>query len=149
MTSTNLTIKQENFCQTYVETGNASEAYRRAYDAKNMKPEVIAVKACELMKHGKLTVRIEALKASHAERHNVTIDILTEELNATLDLAMKNGNPSAGVSAIMAKAKIHGFLTMDRPNERDPIKDMSDEELDARIAELNEIEGRRRERLRI
>lgn len=144
MASTNLTIKQENFCQAYVETGNASEAYRRAYDAKNMKSEVIAVKACELMKHGKLTVRIEALQAAHVERHNITIDILTDELNAVLDLAMKNGNPAAAVSAIMGMAKIHSFLTMDRPNVRDPIKDMSDEELDARIAELNKIEEKER-----
>ncbi|MHA0947931.1 terminase small subunit [Enterobacter ludwigii] len=26
-----LTIKQEAFCQAYIETGNASEAYRRGY----------------------------------------------------------------------------------------------------------------------
>lgn len=42
-----LTIKQEAFARAYVETGNASEAYRRAYDAARMKPEVIAVKASE------------------------------------------------------------------------------------------------------
>lgn len=29
-----LTIKQENFCLYHVETGNASEAYRRAYDIR-------------------------------------------------------------------------------------------------------------------
>ena len=33
-----LTPKQEAFCLAYMETGNASEAYRRAYDADNMKP---------------------------------------------------------------------------------------------------------------
>ena len=31
-----LTEKQEAFCRAFVETGNASEAYRRSYDAKNM-----------------------------------------------------------------------------------------------------------------
>ena len=31
-----LTIKQEAFARAYVETGNASEAYRRAYNAENM-----------------------------------------------------------------------------------------------------------------
>ena len=48
MASTSLTIKQENFCQVYVETGNASEAYRRAYDAKNMKSETVRRTAKEL-----------------------------------------------------------------------------------------------------
>ena len=28
-----LTQKQENFCLAYIETGNASEAYRKAYNA--------------------------------------------------------------------------------------------------------------------
>ena len=46
-----LTIKQEAFARAYVETGNASEAYRRAYNAENMKQESIAVRACELLAH--------------------------------------------------------------------------------------------------
>ena len=40
-----LTAKQEAFARAYVETGNASEAYRRAYNAENMKQESIAVRA--------------------------------------------------------------------------------------------------------
>jgi len=35
------TQKQENFCLAYIECGNASEAYRRAYDAEYMKPETV------------------------------------------------------------------------------------------------------------
>jgi len=36
-----LTIKQEAFCQAYIEKGNASEAYRMAYAADKMKPETV------------------------------------------------------------------------------------------------------------
>ncbi|MGU9998175.1 terminase small subunit, partial [Bordetella avium] len=36
-----LTPKQEAFALAYVETGNASEAYRRAYSAERMKPETV------------------------------------------------------------------------------------------------------------
>jgi len=36
-----LTIKQEAFCQAYIETGNASEAYRTAYAA-----DKISLKQC-------------------------------------------------------------------------------------------------------
>lgn len=36
-----LTPKQETFCLAYIETGNASEAYRQAYDAENMKPDTV------------------------------------------------------------------------------------------------------------
>lgn len=39
-----LSVKQENFCNYYIECGNASEAYRRAYSCSNMKDESINVK---------------------------------------------------------------------------------------------------------
>ena len=56
-----LTPKQETFCQEYIKCGNASQAYRKAYDCENMKPETINVKACELLKNGNITVRIKEL----------------------------------------------------------------------------------------
>jgi len=57
-----LTQKQEMFCLAYIETGNASEAYRRAYDAKNMKQETIAKKACGLLAEGNIRGRVEELR---------------------------------------------------------------------------------------
>lgn len=54
-----LTPKQAAFVRAYLETGNASEAYRRAYNASNMKPEVIKVKASELLKNGNVAVTVE------------------------------------------------------------------------------------------
>lgn len=50
---TGLTIKQEAFCQAYIETGNASEAYRTAYAADKMKPEAVHVQACKLQDNPK------------------------------------------------------------------------------------------------
>ena len=44
-----LTPKQEKFAQVYVETSNASEAYRQAYDASKMKAETITVAASKLL----------------------------------------------------------------------------------------------------
>ena len=105
-----LTPKQEAFCQTYIETGNASEAYRQAYDAENMKPETVNRKAKELLDNGKIAARLEALQAEHQKRHNVTVDGLTGDLNDDRSLAHKVGQPGAAVSATMGKAKLHGFL---------------------------------------
>lgn len=58
-----LTQKQEAFALAYFETGNASEAYRRAYNAENMSPNVIHNKASALMAKGDVRVRIEQLRA--------------------------------------------------------------------------------------
>ena len=44
-----LTPKREKFVQAYVETGNASEAYRRAFKADKMSDAAIAVEASRLL----------------------------------------------------------------------------------------------------
>ena len=131
-----LTVKQDNFCRVYVETSNQSEAYRQAYDCEGSLPLTIRKRACELMDKPKIVVRIAELRAGHARRHNMTMDTLTHELDEAIEVAKSIDQPASMVSAIMGKAKIHGFLTEDRPNERNPIKDASDEELDKRLAEL-------------
>ena len=78
--SKKLTPKMEAFAQAYVELGNASEAYRRAYNAGRMKAETIVVNASRLLKDTKVTLRVEQLQAKHAERHDITVDSLTAEL---------------------------------------------------------------------
>ncbi|QHB17836.1 terminase small subunit [Mannheimia pernigra] len=106
---TELTPKQESFCLTYIETGNASEAYRQTYEAEGMKPETINRKAKELLDNGKITARIEELKAEHAERHKLTVDDLLKELEEARELAKAKENPNAMTQATMGKAKILGL----------------------------------------
>jgi phage terminase small subunit len=52
MATKSLTIKQETFVLAYIETGNASEAYRLSYNATKMKPASINRKATELLSNG-------------------------------------------------------------------------------------------------
>lgn len=75
-----LTQKQENFCLSYVEQGNASEAYRKSYNAGKMKPESIQRKACELMDNGNVTARIEELRSAAEKRTGITQDMVLREL---------------------------------------------------------------------
>lgn len=107
----NLTLKQEAFCQAYIETGNASEAYRMAYQAEGMKPEVVNVKAAELLKNGKVSVRVDELKEEHRNRHNLTVDDLIRELEEARQAALGADTPqsSAAVGATMGKAKLLGL----------------------------------------
>lgn len=135
-----ITPKQEAFALAYVETGNASEAYRRAYDAGNMKPESINRKAKELLDNGKIAARVDALRAEHVERHKFTVDNMIAQLDQDREYARQEGSPAAAVSASMGKAKILGFMTDKIHHSGGPLQvqvvrfsDMSDEEL-ARIA---------------
>ncbi|WP_439243801.1 terminase small subunit [Lonepinella sp. BR2474] len=107
---TEFTPKQENFCLIYIETGNASEAYRRAYNADKMKPESIHRRAKELLDNGKIRARIEQLQADNVARHNITVDsLLDDELEESRKQAMNNNQLSVAVSAVMGKARILGF----------------------------------------
>jgi hypothetical protein len=119
-----LTDKKEAACQAYIECGgNQSEAYRRAYNAKNMKPESIWTEASLLFSDPMVSQRVLELQAIHAERHNVTVDTITKELDEAKDLAKECEQPAAMTGAIMGKAKIHGLVT-----------DKKDVALDAEIA---------------
>lgn len=107
----NLTPKQEAFVQAYLTTGNASEAYRQAYDADGMKGATINRNAKALLENNKIAARLSAIQAIAVERTLVSVQSLTEELEEARALALQEGQPSAAVSASMGKAKLHGLLT--------------------------------------
>ncbi|CAB5670349.1 terminase small subunit [Providencia hangzhouensis] len=106
-----LTTKQENFCLAYIETGNASEAYRTAYDTAKMKPESINRKAKELLDNCKITARLDVLRQDIRARHDITVMKLLEELEAARLKALNADTPqaSAAVAATMGKARLTGL----------------------------------------
>ncbi len=107
-----LTDKQEAACQAYIEcNGNKSEAYRQAYNAKNMKPQTIWQEASALFNLPHVTKRVLELKALHAERHNVTVDTITRELDENREVGRAEGQSAAMTAATLGKAKIHGLIT--------------------------------------
>lgn len=108
----NLTPKQEAFAQKFVECGNASEAYRHAYDVGEETSEWVKVEASKLLKDPNVALTVIELQIEARERHDVTMDRLTEELEQARLQAMSDPKGAgAAVSAIMAKAKLHGLIT--------------------------------------
>lgn len=75
-----LTVKQENFCNYYIETGNATEAYRRAYTCDKMKDETVNRSAVELLNHPKITARVKKLQSALQKRSDITKDEAVKEL---------------------------------------------------------------------
>ncbi len=59
--SSKLTKKQETFSRLYLESGNASEAYRQVYSTENMKTKTVWEKACRLRNQDKVRTRIKEL----------------------------------------------------------------------------------------
>jgi phage terminase small subunit len=107
-----LTQKQEAFCSAYVETGNASAAYRQAFDVgADTKPETVWSNASRLLADSKVAARVQELRSIAREMAMVSVGSLTEELEqARLKAMADDKGASAAVSATMGKAKLHGLL---------------------------------------
>ena len=107
-----LTPKQQAFALAYVETGNASQAYRQAYEVGgDTKPETIWSEASRTLADPKVTARVMELQQAAAERTLVTLESLTKELDEDRELARSLEMPAAAVSAVMGKAKLRGLIT--------------------------------------
>jgi phage terminase small subunit len=106
-----LTEKQEAFCRAYIECGNASEAYRTAYDAEKMNVASVNKAAQKLLDNPLITPRLEQLRAPNIQKHNITVDSLIAELEEARMAALSAETPqsSAAVSATMSKAKLVGL----------------------------------------
>jgi len=104
-----LTIKQEKFARKYIELGNASEAYRQSHDAENMGNDSIKVEASRLLKNPNIALTVVLLREEHADKHAVTVESLTRELEEARSMAIIEKQNSAAVSATMGKAKLHGL----------------------------------------
>lgn len=71
MKTKRLTVKQERFCQYYVDTGIASEAYRMAYNTSNMKPATVNNNAYMLLKDSDIAARVKEIRAVDEKEHRV------------------------------------------------------------------------------
>ena len=106
-----LTDKQNAFALAYVETGNAAEAYRRAYDVDPSKQANgwIYVEACQLLDNPKVSLRVREIQ-DEAQRLSVySVTAAYNEYHAALDLAKEVKNPSAAVAAIKGKVALFGL----------------------------------------
>jgi hypothetical protein len=116
-----LTPKQEKFCLTYLETGNASEAYRQVYNTSKMKKTTIGRKAFELLENGKITAKINELKAPAIKNVELTVENHLNRLAELRDHAFEAGNYAAAIRAEELRGKVAGFYT-DRLELNSPIR---------------------------
>ena len=117
MIAKNLTSKQQAFVDAFLISGNASSSYRAAYDAENMKASTIHSRAHELLKHGKIRVRLRQLQDETRRNNQITVDEIACGLRRAISGAEKSGQWSAAVSASVALAKLGGLMSEKRSME--------------------------------
>ena len=72
--------KQESFAVAYIQTGNATEAYRRAYNTQNMSLKTINEAASRLLRNSKVAARISDLRAPALAAADITIERTLREV---------------------------------------------------------------------
>ena len=117
-----LTPKQEAFCLAYIETGNASEAYRRAYDARNMNENSINRKAKELIDNVKITARLQEIRKPAVERAQITLETHLADLKSLRDKADSAEKFGPAIAAEIARGKASGLYVEKVEHSGDPDK---------------------------
>ncbi len=107
-----LTMKMEAFCQEYIRNkGNASAAYRHAYNTTNMKePDSVNRKAFELMENVKISARLHDLKEAIATKNEITIEYIVDGLQKVLKKADDKDDITNYRGAYMDLAKLCGLI---------------------------------------
>lgn len=118
-----LTAKQEAFAKEYVlNGGDASAAYRHAYNVEKMKSAGVNVNASKLLKDTKVALRVKELQSKAKEKAEKKFEWSVEErLKMLFDVACtcamttedeegrgKMQNPTAVISAIDQANKMTG-----------------------------------------
>ena len=92
-----LTVKQEAFCNYYIETGNASEAYRRAFCCQKMQEKTIWERASVLLAKDKVRTRVKELKEELKKKSDLSKERILNELKCIVNakisdyVELKNG----------------------------------------------------------
>jgi len=107
-----LTAKQEAFCQAYVNgssKGNASAAYREAYDTDKMKSASIRAEACRLLDNLNITQRIDQLNADIVQQQRLQgVSLRQRVTDGLLTEAQMAESPAARVRAWELIGKLQG-----------------------------------------
>jgi phage terminase small subunit len=147
-----LTPKQERFACLYVLLGNASEAYRQAYEPKTMSAKTINETASRLVSHHKVAARIAQLQAV-AERAVIQeivygVKEAMAEASRAIVLAESLNKPEAMISGVRLKADLKRLIVRQEesgkagpfanlptdPKEQEELLKRIDEERAARAA---------------
>lgn len=145
MSKQGLTPKREKFAQGISAGLNQADAYRAAFDVTGSTDKSIHEAASRLARDGKVNARVMILTAQAAERAangatkavRYELEDAMREIDEALATAKKNDNPAAMARCVELKAKLNGLMVEDRKNQRRPLEELTDAQLEARIERLS------------
>ena len=126
-----LTRRQQTFVNALLQGKTASDAYRNAYNCNAMSKAAIWVEASRLRRNTKVSLWLTHFQQIGMDAAGVTIEAHLVELARARELALANGQISAGVQAEHYRGKAAGLYEDRRslasgPSDVDLIKAIED-----------------------
>lgn len=103
-----LTARQEAFALAFVESGNATEAYRAAGYSAGSNVKTTNEAASRLLKNSKVNARIVAIRQPAAQEARITLETHLADLKDLRDIAKGRGQLAAAIAAEIARGKASG-----------------------------------------
>ncbi len=130
---TNLTRKQEAFVQYIMEGHSQAQAYRMAYDTRNMAPHSIYAESWKLYRHPDVALRIEQINGWMEEKQRMqAIGMAGFVQERLLHLAVADDTPKhVKIQALNSLGRSVGMFV-----DRRETKTISDDSLDELEAKL-------------
>lgn len=126
-----LTLKQETFCKEYISNGgNATQAYKKAYDCSKMKETTINNNAYKLLQNNEIATRLKDLQEPFQKRFEYTMEQSFKKFNELQELALNRisitGVPNPDVANAIKceenKAKLMGLYATEKVEVNSNIK---------------------------
>ena len=138
-----LTPKQDRFAQLVAEGKTQADAYRGAFDTKPAtKPATIQNSAYKLMNDPDISARVDQLRKPIVEAVGITLESHLKDLMTLRNLAVKNNQINAAITAEIARGKAAG-VSVDKINvsakvsmETLDLKNLNDKELESMMGML-------------
>jgi len=111
MATKKLSQKQEELAQSYIlHHGNKTAAYREVYPDSKATTQSIWTLASKAFQKVELESRIQELQDLATERHLVTVETITAELEESYNMAKVLEQPGHMTTSSVAKSKLHGLM---------------------------------------
>ena len=134
MARDDLTVKQRRFVQLYLKHGNATEAYKAAYNVKKMTDDAIRVESCRLLRHPNIAHYLSGVNKKAEEMAVLTLEEHMAELQLLREMAKDKGQLNSAITAEVKRGELRRFYVKQiEQGSAGEFDGMSDDELIAFI----------------
>lgn len=106
-----LTQKQSLFCRNFIKySGNATEAYRQAYNAGHWSAGAAKVEACRTLKIPNVSLTVAKLQEKMQEKLEITTETQVQKLENIYIEALADKEYSPAISAVNSQSKHLGLI---------------------------------------